>query len=157
MDVINKRRSIRKFIENPVESKKIEKLLIAAMQAPSAKNQQPWEFVVVDNRKILDELSKYSNYANAVLTAPISIVLVSNMESLQSPEFWEQDMSAGTENMLLEAVHLGLGAVWLGVNPLKDRMEFIKKLFDLPDNIVPFSVVSVGYTDRENKFVDRYN
>ncbi|HZK71665.1 MAG TPA: nitroreductase family protein, partial [Clostridia bacterium] len=73
MDVINRRRSIRKFINQPVESEKIEKLLIAAMQAPSAKNQQPWEFIVVDSRKILDELAKYSNYANAVLTAPVSI------------------------------------------------------------------------------------
>lgn len=157
MDAINKRRSIRKFIDKPVESEKIEKLLRAAMQAPSAKNQQPWELIVVDSRKILDELSKYSNYANAILTAPVSIVLVSNIERLQSPEFWEQDLSAGTENILLEAVNLGLGAVWLGVNPLKDRMEFIKKLFDLPDNIIPFSVVPIGYTDRENNFVDRFN
>ena len=157
MDIINKRRSIRKFIDKPVESEKIEKLLIAAMQAPSAKNQRPWEFIVVNNRKILDELSKYSNYANAVLTAPVSIVLVSNIEGLQNPEFWEQDMSAGTENMLLEAVHLGLGAVWLGVNPIQERMDFIKKLFDLPDNIIPFSVVPTGYTERENKFVDRFN
>lgn len=157
MDVINKRRSIRKFMDKPVEAEVIEKLLRAAMQAPSAKNQQPWEFLVIDNRAILNELAKYSFYANAILTAPVSIVVLSNINNLQHPEFWEQDMSAATENILLEAVDSGLGAVWLGVHPIKSRVEFIKKLFTLPDNIIPFSVVPIGYSDRENIFVDRYN
>lgn len=156
MEAINKRRSIRKFSDKPVESEIIESLLRAAMQAPSAKNQQPWSFIVVDNREILAQLSNYSEYANAILTAPVSIILLSNTENLPHPEFWEQDMSAATENILLEAVHLGLGAVWLGVSPIMSRMEFIKKLFDLPDHMVPFSIVPIGYSDRENKFVDRY-
>jgi len=157
MDVINKRRSIRSFLEKPVELEKIEALLKAAMQAPSAKNQQPWEFIVIDDREILNELSKLSNYANALLTAPVGILLVSNVENLLHPEFWEQDMSAATENLLLKAVDLGLGAVWLGINPVPSRVEFVKNLFDLPTHMIPFSVVPVGYSDRENKFKDRYN
>ncbi len=157
MEIINNRRSIRKYIDKPVEDEKIRKLLVSAMQAPSAVNQQPWEFIVVKDKATLTELSKLSDYAQAIANATVAIVLVSNSEGLTSPEFWEQDMSAATENILLEAVNLGLGAVWLGITPREDRIAYVKKFFDLPDNITPFTVVPVGYSDRENKFKDRYN
>jgi len=156
MDIINNRRSIRKFIDKPVEPEKIERILKAAMQAPSSENKQPWEFIVIDDRKMLDEFSSFSDYAKAVNSAPVAIVLLGNKDRLDNLDYWEQDMGAATQNLMLEAVNQELGSVWLGVYTDEGCITFIKKFFDLPDNILPYSVVPIGYSDRENKFTDRY-
>lgn len=159
MNAIYIRRSIRSYKEQIVEKEKIDKLLRAAMQAPSAGNQQPWEFIVVQNKNTLEKLSHLSPYAKPVARAPLALVLLANMEGLRFPENWEQDMSAATQNILLEAVELGLGAVWLGVAPNKDRMDYVKKLFNLPEKVKPFCVLAIGYPalGQENKFIDRYD
>lgn len=155
-EAIKIRRSVRKYEDKPVEKEKIEELLRAAMQAPSAGNQQPWEFIVVENKETLQQLAKASPYAAPVKNAPLGIVVLAKDEFLKFPSCWQQDLSAATENMLLKAVELGLGAVWLGIAPEKERMEFIKALFRLPQGVRPFALLAIGYSS-ENHFVDRFD
>jgi nitroreductase len=158
MKIINERRSIRSYEDRPVEPVKIEKLLRAAMQAPSAANQQPWEFIVVRERAILKKLADLSPYSKMLTAAPLAFVLLGNREKMAWPQVWQQDLGAAAENLLLEAVELGLGAVWLGVAPMEERMSFISELFGLKDTLYPFCVIPVGYpAGKENTFVDRYD
>ncbi len=159
MEAIYTRRSIRKFKERLVEPQLVKKLLQGAMQAPSAGNQQPWEFIVVDERKTLMKLKEVSPYAAAIGSAPVSIVFLGNKDKMKYPENWEQDLSAAVENLLLQGVSEGLGTVWLGVAPLEDRMNFVRKVFNLPENILPFAIVPVGYPEggQENKFIERFD
>jgi nitroreductase len=157
VEIIFKRRSIRKYEDREVENEKIEKLLRAAMQAPSAGNQRPWEFIVVKNKDTLKKLSDVSPYSKMVANANVVIVLLSNKEYMKYPEYWQQDMAAATQNLLLEATYLGLGAVWLGIAPLKQRMEYVKEVFNLPENIDVFAIVPIGYPIEENKYIDRYD
>ena len=157
MKEIFKRRSIRKFKAQEVEPEKIEKLLRAAMQAPSAGNQQPWEFIVVRQKETLNKLSQVSPYSKPVAGSAVTFVLLANVGDLKIPTAWEQDMGAAAENLLLEAVNLGLGGVWLGVATADATVENVRRLFQLPDDIRPFALISVGYPDgQENVFVDRY-
>lgn len=157
MNEIFTRRSIRTFEERKVEKEKIDTLIRAIMQAPSAGNQQPWEVLVVENKEMLKKLSLMSPYSKMIEKAAVAFVLLGNEKAMRFPENWEQDMSAATQNLLLQAVELELGAVWLGVAPLKDRMSYIKEILDLPGHIKPFSVVPMGYSKEENKFVDRFD
>ena len=159
MENIFVRRSIRKYKNIQIEKEKIEKLLHAAMQAPSAGNQQPWEFLILENKETLGKLSKISPYATMLKEAPLAIIVLSNTEKMRFPEYWQQDLGAATQNILLEAVELGLGSVWLGVAPLKEREDFIKEMFNLPNEVTPFNIIVLGYPSegQENKFVDRYD
>lgn len=158
MKIIDERRSVRSYEDRPVEPEKIEKLLRAAMQAPSAANQQPWEFIVVRERGTLDKLADLSPYSKMLTMAPLAFVLLGNREKMAWPQIWQQDLGAAAENLLLEAVELGLGAVWLGVAPLEDRMQFISELFGLKDTLYPFCVIPTGYpSGKGNTFVDRYD
>lgn len=159
MDAIFNRRSIRKFKDKPVEDEKIDKLLRAAMQAPSAVNQQPWEFIVVREKNTLKKLSEISPYSKMVADAPLAVVVLGNEERMRLKHHWEQDLAAATQNILLEAVYLGLGAVWLGVAPDEERMDKIRNIFGLSRRLRPFCVIPIGYPGdgQENKFVDRYD
>ena len=158
MNAIFNRRSVRKYVKKEVEGEKIERLLKAAMQAPSAGNQQPWEFIVVSNEEMLGKLSQVSPYAGPVKDAPLGIVILGNEkgESVKFPECLPQDLAAATQNLLLEAVEVGLGAVWLGVAPVEERMAAVRTLFALSESVVPFAIVAVGYSETQNTYVDRY-
>jgi nitroreductase len=157
MEEIFIRRSVRKFTDQPVESEKVDKLLRAAMQAPSAANQQPWEFIVVQDKQKLAEVAKTSPYAKPAAESGVTFVLLADESKMKIPAGWEQDMGAAAENMLLEAVHLGLGGVWFGVATSEIVTENVRKMFELPETIRPFAMISVGYPDgQENKFIDRY-
>ena len=159
MESIFKRRSIRKYNNQPVEKDKINKLLRAAMQAPSAGNQQPWEFIVLQDKDNLKRLSKMSPYSRAIADAPLAIVVLANQERMRYPENWQQDLGAATENLLLEAVELNLGAVWMGAAPLEDRMNYLKEMFNLPEKLMPYCIITVGYPEegKGNEFVDRFD
>lgn len=157
MEEIFNRRSIRKFKDQAVEPEKIDKLLRAAMQAPSAANQQPWEFIVVKDKEALGRLSRVSPYSKPVAGSAVTFVLLANENELKIPSAWQQDMAAATQNLLLEATHLGLGGVWFGVATSDDTMKSVRNLYDLPEAIKPFALVSVGYPDgQKNEFTDRY-
>ncbi|MBU3189575.1 nitroreductase family protein [Clostridium bowmanii] len=158
MKEILNRRSIRKYEDRPVEVEKINKLLRAAMQAPSAANQKPWEFIVVEDKKTLKILSETSPYSKMVANSAVTFILLSRKEGLIFQECSQQDMAAAAENLLLEAVELDLGAVWLGVAPVEERINYIKEMFNLPENIEPFAIIPVGYPDgQKNEFVDRFD
>lgn len=155
MNTIDRRRSIRSYEDKSVEDIKIEMILRAAMQAPSAGNQRPWEFIVVRNKKILEKLSGMSKYSKMIASAPVAIVLVGDESRMMFKENWEQDMGACTQNLLLEIVEQGLGGVWLGVAPLEDRMNYVKEVLEMEK--LPFAIVPFGYSEAENKFVDRFD
>jgi len=148
MKEILERTSVRSFSSKLIGKEIVEQLLKSAMAAPSAKNSQPWEFIVVDKREILDYLASNSPYASMAKQAPLGIIIVGNMDralSGDSQDYWIQDCAAATENILITVEELGLGAVWTGVCPGKDRMKVISDKFDLPENIKPFNLILIGY------------
>lgn len=157
MEEIFHRVSVRKYQKKKVESEKQEQLLRAAMSAPSAGNQQPWEFLLIENQETLEALSHISPYAGCAASAPMAIVALADQKYCRFPENWQMDMSAAVENILLEAVNLGLGAVWLGVAPLEDRMAAVSRLFHLPDGLLAFAVIPCGYPEVQATQKDRFN
>ena len=157
MNEIFHRVSIRKYEDKSVEKEKILQILKAGMQAPSAGNQQPWEFYVVTNQEKIRELSKVSPYAGCAAGAPVLIVPVYRKEGLWVPQYAQIDMSIAQENIWLETDSLGLGGVWLGIAPERDRMDKVAEILDLPDNVEAFSIFVLGYPAEERKQQDRYD
>lgn len=157
MDEIFKRVSIRKYEDKPVEQEKIEKILRAAMAAPSAGNQQPWEFYVVTDKDKIKALSECSPYAGCAAGAPVILVPCYRTEGLMFPEFDNIDLAIATENALLEITSQGLGGVWLAVAPIKDRVDNVVKVLGTPDNLVPFALVPFGYPAESREQQDRYD
>ena len=148
LDNIATRTSIRDYEARPVEKEKIEKMLRAAMAAPTAMNKQPWHFVVVDQRNVLDALAGTNPYAKMLKKAPLAIVVCGNTDKMiegGGRDFWIQDASAATENLLLAAHAMGLGAVWTGAYQSEERCISISKVLSLSDNLIPLNVIVVGY------------
>lgn len=156
MKEIFHRTSVRKYLDKQVEKEKIELLLKAGMAAPSAGNQQPWEFYVVEDQEVLEKLSQTSPYAGCVKKAPLGIVACYR-KNCKMPEYAEIDMSASVENILLEADSLGLGAVWLGIAPLKERMKAVKEVLSIPDTLEAFAIISCGYPKETKTQQDRFD
>lgn len=144
-DPIYARYSCRSFTGEPVAREQLTAIMRAGMMAPSAKNEQPWEFLTVTSRAGREALAASSPYANSCRTAPAVIVALADVTRVdpESP-WWIQDMSACIENMLLEAVQLGLGAVWLGMYPRESRVRAIREAFGLPETMVPVAAIPVG-------------
>lgn len=156
MNSIFVRRSIREFLDKPVEKEKIEKILRAGMQAPSAKNQQAWEFIVVTSKEDKEIVSTMSPFSKLAAKAAVLIILLGNKTKMTTPERWQQDLGACSQNMLLQIVKEDMGGVWLGVYPTQERVDKIKDIFKLPENIEPFGVICFGYSTKNNVFTDRY-
>ena len=155
MNSIFHRISVRKYEERAVEPEKIEMMLKAAMAAPSACNQQPWEFYVVTDKELIGQLSEASPYAKCAKEAPVVFVPCFRSEGI-APEYFNIDMSAAVENLLLEADTLGLGAVWMGISPDERRMEAVRKVLDIPANLNAFALVPCGYPAEEREQENRY-
>ncbi len=145
LETILTRRSIRKYTADPVEPEKIRKMLEAAMSAPSAGDQQPWHFVVITDRAVLDEIPRHHPYASMVKTSPLVIAVCADLTLEKHPGYWVEDCSAAAQNILLAAHTLGLGAVWLGVHPSPGRPEAIARLLGMPEDTVPLCLISIGY------------
>lgn len=143
------RYSLRSYQDRAVEADKIERLIKAGFQAPSAHNQQAWEVIVVQDKDHLHQLASVSKYFVCLENSPLAIVTLANKGSMVTPEFWQQDLAALSQNILLEAVHLDLGGVWLGVAPRRERMERVKEVLGLPEHVLPFSILSIGYPMKE--------
>ena len=155
-DPILTRRSTRAYTGDAVPDDQVERLLRAAMAAPSAGNQQPWRFIVVSDRETLRAVTTFHPYARMLERAPLAIVVCGATAGLPWPQFWEQDCSAAVENVLIEAEMLGLGAVWLGVHPLEERVAGLRGLLGVPAGVTPFAVVAVGRPAEGKAPADRY-
>ena len=126
------------------------------MNAPSAHNQQPWRFVIINDRERLSQITDFHPYSQSLKQAPAAILVCCDMKHLKSVDFWEQDCSAATQNILLEIDSKGLGGLWMGVYPKEDYVNNFRKLLDIPDEIMPFSLIAVGHKDEEKKSNDLY-
>ncbi|MCC4765872.1 nitroreductase family protein [Methanosarcina sp. DH1] len=157
LEAIHTRQSIRKYTDRPVPRELVTELLRAAMSAPSAVNAQPWIFIVIDDRKLLDEIPTFSPFAGMCREAPLAILVCGDITLEKAPGYWVQDCSAATQNLLLAAHDAGLGAVWTGIYPMKDRIEGFRKNFDLPENVIPLALVPVGYPGQKPVSQDRFD
>jgi len=155
-EAINQRRSVRRFEPTSVEREQVEVMLRAAMQAPSAHNQQPWEFLVAENPDLIKRLSQVHQYAVPLAGAPLGIVVLLNRKRLSAEPFWQQDLSAATQNLMLQAVGLGLSTLWIGIAPDRENMTKVEDICRLPEHVDPFALIAVGYSDG-NKLMDRFD
>jgi nitroreductase len=156
LDFILTRRSIRKFANRPVADELVTQLLRAAMAAPSAGNQQPWHFVVMTDRTVLDAVPAFHPHAAMIREAPLAIAVCGDLSLEKHQGMWTLDCSAATQNLLLAVNALGLGAVWLGIYPRAERMAGMKELLGLPETVIPFSLVPIGYPNEHKPPADRY-
>jgi nitroreductase len=146
LDTIFKRRSIRKYTDQPIEPEKLDLLLQAAMAAPSAMNCKPWEFVVVTDPIKLAQFRKRLIFGNR--NAPAAIIVCGNPSLSANPAarlFWVQDCSLAGENILIAAAGLGLGTVWVGVHPVAEFVRVVRKIAGLPKHVTPLGLIYVGY------------
>jgi nitroreductase len=157
MEDILSRRSIRKYDSKPVSAELVHQLLDAAMNAPSSSNGQPWHFIVIDDRRVLDEIPKFHPYSSMLKESPVAIVVCGDVKLEKAKGIWVQDCSAATENILIAARALGLGSVWLGMFPVDERVAGARKLFGLPDNVIPHSIIAIGYPGETKPPANRYN
>ncbi|MBB6215924.1 nitroreductase [Anaerosolibacter carboniphilus] len=157
MDAILSRKSIRKYKDIKVSDEIIEELLKAGMAAPSAGNEQPWEFIVLRDKEIMKKITEVHPYSKMLLEADVAIVVCGDESKEVYKGFWVQDCSAATENILVAVEEKGLGAVWLGVYPMEDRVDAIKEILNLPSSVIPLSILPVGYPDEQRKPADRFD
>ena len=156
-EVLLKRRSVRKFTEEAVSDEMIEELLHAAMSGPSACNRKPWEFYVITNEQKLEELKGASKFTK--ISAKLAIVVCGNLSRalpMQLADYWIQDCSAATENILLRVTDLGLGAVWCGIHPQKRAEEKVRTMLDIPKTQIPLNVIFIGHPGEEPESRDQY-
>ena len=156
-DAVVTRRSIRAYQPKPIPAELIDKILEAAMQAPSAVNKQPWHFVVIDDAKILARVPSVHSHAKMAVHAPCAILVCGDPSAAHSRDYLPQDCAAATQNVLLAAHALGLGGVWCGVYSQRDREQGFRDLLSIPDSITPFSLVVLGYPDEQPARPDRFS
>ena len=156
LDAILSRRSVRSFENTPLNSEQIEAILKAAMHAPSAGNAQPWRFVVVDDKSLLNAVTKIHPYAQMAAEAPLAILVCGDLQAEKYPGYWPQDCGAAIQNMLLAARSSGLGAVWTGIYPNEPLVAPFRELFGLPASVVPMAFVVIGRPAGAASKVDRY-
>lgn len=157
IEALMTRRAVREFTPEPVSEAQLDTILRAAMHAPSACNQQPWHFIVVDSREQLNALAGVHPYAQMLLQAPLSIIVCADLSLETCPGNWAVDCSAAMENLLLAAHAIGLGAVWVGIHPVEERMNVIGKLLGLPGFTKPLCLAAIGHPKGPLPKVDRFN
>jgi nitroreductase len=158
VETILRRRSIRKYTDQPVEVEKLDLLLRAGMAAPSAMNCRPWEFIVVTEPQKLVRLRKHLVFGNR--NAPVAIVVCGNPALSTNPAarlFWAQDCSAAAENIMIAAVGLGLGTVWIGIHPVAMFVKTVREIVSLPKNVTPLCIIYVGYPQEEKPSRSQYD
>ena len=157
-EALLKRRSVRKFTEEAVSDEDITELLHAGMSGPSACNKTPWEFFVITNPEILEKLRKAARFSK--ISAPLAIVVCGNLSKalpLSFSSFWIQDCSAATENILLRATDLGLGAVWCGIHPMKRAEKNVSDILSLSEKLIPLNIIYIGHPAEESEARDQFS
>ena len=157
MSSIFHRISVRKFEDRPIEKEKIVQVLKAGMQAPSACNQQPWEFYVVTDKEKIKDLSTATPYSKCAAGAPVVIVPVYRTEGLVAPSYAEIDLSIAQQNIWLETDEIGLGGVWLGIAPIEERMKEVEEIVGIPEDQRAFAIFPLGYPAEERAQQDRFD
>jgi nitroreductase len=150
------RRSIRKYSGNLVTDEQLEVLLRAAMHAPSARNKQPWHFIVIKEKNLLKKIAEAHPYGKMLLNAGAAIIICGDRTIEEMESYLLQNCSAATQNLLLAAHDLGLGAVWLGLHPREDRINSLKAILKFPDHVLPISMISLGPPDEVKEGQERY-
>jgi len=156
IEALNTRRSIRKYNECEISEETINKIIEAGMEAPSAINEQPWHFIVITDKEILNKMPEIHPHALMAKQATIGILICGDLSLEKAEGFWVQDCSAATQNILLAVHALGLGAVWTGVYPRKERVNGFKEFFKLPENIIPFAFIPVGFPAEKSFKAERF-
>lgn len=156
MKEIFARRSIRKYSSEKVEEEKIKKIVKAGFAAPSCGNQRINHFIIIKDKEILNSIADIHGYAEALREADTAIAVCSNLEEELHQGFWVQDCAAAAENMLTEAVHLGLGAVWLGVYPKERIIKDVNSILEIPEKVKVLSLIALGYSAEEKEASNRY-
>ncbi len=157
MKTLLTRRSIRVFRPEPVEPEAIRSILEAAMFAPSAGNQEPWRFVLIQDPAMLTSIANDHPYASALESAPLAILVCAATRDLPHPDFWGVDCAAATQNLMLAAHTQGLGSVWIGLYPKRERMATLSRLLHLPEDVEPFALIPVGYPMERPEQPERYH
>ncbi len=157
IELILTRRSIRVFTAQAVDEDTITRILEAAMAAPSAGNQQPWQFLVMQNRETLAKIPGFHKYAQMMKTAPAAVLVCGDTAREVHKGYWVQDCAAATQNILLAAHALGLGAVWVGVYPRSERVEGFRRLLGIAPEVIPFSLVPLGYPAEKKEPANRFD
>jgi len=139
------RRSIRKYIDRPVSEEIVNELLTAGMAAPSARNRQPWHFIIINKRDLLDKIPEYHPYSKMILEAPLAIMVCGNADLDDNEGYLALNCAAATQNIMVRATELGLGTVWLGIYPREPRVAGLRNLLNIPPHIKPISLIVVGY------------
>jgi nitroreductase len=156
MTALCSRRSIRLYTAKQVAKETVRDLLSAAMSAPSAGNERPWHFIVLTDRSLLDSIPQFHPYAAMLKQASVAILVCGDISLEKHRGYWVLDCAAATENLLVAAHAKGLGAVWCGIYPTEDRVANCRKLLGLPETIVPFSLVPLGFPAEIRQTGDRY-
>lgn len=157
LEAIFSRRSIRRYEKRDVPETTVNEIIRAGMSAPSAGNEQPWHFVVINERTLLDKIPFFHPHSKMLKEAAVAVLLCADLSLEKHKGYWVQDCSAATQNMLLAAHAQGLGAVWVGVYPREDRVAGFRNLLGIPGNIVPFSLIPMGFPAEGKPLEDRYN
>lgn len=157
--IIHQRKSVRHFTDQDISRKQLETLVKAGMAAPTAVNRQSWAFYIATNRSQLDEMANVLPYAKMLTQAPAAIVVCGDLikaGDLKDDEYWALDCSAATENILLAAESMGLGAVWTATYPGRERADHVTRILDLPEHHSPFNVIPIGYPAGNDKPKDKW-
>ena len=156
-EVLHTRRSIRQYNDKPVDDATVKELLDAAMSAPTAGGIQPWRFVVITDRALLDKIPAIHPYAGMITQAPLAILVCGDATSAHYGPYWVQDCSAAMQNLLLAARAKGLGSLWCGIHTDPEREKAFSELFKLPENVSPLGLAIVGYSDKPFARKERYD
>jgi nitroreductase len=159
LNTIKNRKSVRNYLDKHVSRADLETLIKAGMTAPSAVDLRPWAFIIVMNKSNLVSLADVMPFGKMLPNAGAAVVVCGIPEKSVpgAPEYWIQDCSAASENILLAAESMGLGAVWLGVHPIPERVEGVRNILNIPENVVPLNIISIGYPKGLEKPRDKFN
>ncbi len=160
LETIFSRKSVRSYTNQPVTKEQLNTLVKAAMAAPTAVDKRPWEFIVITEKNILAQLALVLPYAQMANNAAAGIIVLGNIEKQwggKDSQFWIMDCSAATENILLAAESMGLGAVWTAIYPDRERIEAVRKIFGFPEILVPLNFIPIGIPTGEEKPKNKYN